>query len=40
MNWIVLSILATISFAGSNIIDKYIIVKWFKNPITPIISKV
>ena len=38
MDWILLSILAAISFTCANIIDKYIIVKWFKNPIVPIIS--
>jgi drug/metabolite transporter (DMT)-like permease len=38
MNWILLTMLASISFAIANIIDKYIIVKWFKNPITPILT--
>lgn len=38
MDWIILSVFATIMFACSNLIDKYIIVKWFKNPLTPIIG--
>lgn len=36
MSWLLFTILATLTWAIVNIIDKYILSKWIKNPIVPV----
>ena len=35
--WVLFTVLATMLWAVSNIIDKYVLVKWVKEPIVPVI---
>lgn len=37
MSWIVFTILAALTWAIVNIIDKYVLTKWIRKPITPVI---
>lgn len=39
MSWILFSILASLVFAAVNIVDKFILTKWLKTPIIPIIAQ-
>jgi len=37
MSWVLFSILATLFFAITNVVDKYLLTKWFKKPVIPLL---
>jgi len=37
MSWVILSILAALCWSVVNMVDKYVVTKWFKQPLVPVI---